>query len=439
MEVSTTTAASSTSTVAYKRELQASSCLQGSNGTAATVESDWESHLEKARLTVPLNPWSLFLAIRDARILTVEPVVFLYFFGLDFVFPLYQQYYLKRASEDVLRNTSHFAALGLNHSCIDKAHVNNWTGDNTTYDTVVESNATLIYVLRSLVSATLVIFTVLVTGPLSDRYGRRLVILLVAVGGVLQGLGSVVIVRFDLDLRYFVIIGFIEGCFGNFATMLMASFAYISDISSGKWRTVRLGVAESMLFFGALIALKTGQLWFQELGCDFMPPLYLYIACNLAIIAYTLLFLPESLTSEDRRRKNAGKPSGVRALMRGLSIFFCRVPEYPVWKLWLALVGFFLVVAFALAGQSINVFFFGDLNWSPRKTGNYQAVSTGSHMLALMVVLPLLVTLKLHDTLIGLIGIAANVSMNLLLGLSSATYQIFIGELIMTIYACRAK
>ena len=414
----------SNGTTASKKEVQSSPRQHESNGT---VESDWEdSHGQ----TSTKDPCSLYQRVRNARIVTVEPVVFLYFFGVYLMFPLNQQYYLKRASEDVLWNTSHFAALnGTPLGCINKALVDDWTGDNTTYDTVVESNATLTYVLRSFVTSTLVIFTVLITGPLSDRYGRRLVILLVAVGGVLQGLGSLVIVGFDLDLHYFVIIGFIEGCFGNFSPLLMASFAYVSDISSGKWRTVRIALVESMLFLAGMFALITGALWFQELDCNIMPPLYLFIACNSGIIAYTLLFLPESLTTENRKRKNAGKPSGVRLLMRGASIFFRRVSEYPsVWKLWVAILVSFIIGIVTIAEKEIHVFFFGALNWSTRMTGFYQGIHTGSHMLGLMVLIPLLVALKVPDTLMILCGLVAHTSLNLLLGLSSASYQIFIGE-----------
>lgn len=426
-----------------KRELQSSSTdklYYGSNSTAATIESDWETYLINGNpdsVTVSLSPWSLYQAIRSAKIVTVEPVMFLYFFGLYLITPLFQQYYLKRYSLDALQNTSYPWTQNETNGtqCIDKDKVNYYTGDNTTYGSVVERDATLIFVLRSLASTSLVIITTLIMGPLSDRYGRRVVILLVAVGALLQGFGSLAIVYFKLDLYYFVIIGAFEGLFGNFASLLMACFSYVSDISSGKWRTMRLGIVESVLFLSGLLALPLGGFWFQKLDCDIVYPLYLYLACNFTIIVYTVLFLPESLTNEERRRKNANKPNGVRALVRGVSIFFCRVEEYPVWRLWVALISVGIVLAVTLAAASIGVFFFGDLNWSPQKTSNYQTVATGSHMISLMVILPILVALKFPDPLISLIGVVANVAINLFIGFSRTTYQLFIGEVSYSLHA----
>jgi PCFT/HCP family folate transporter-like MFS transporter 1/3 len=420
---------------ASKRELQDRSYQIGSCstvGTVGTVESDWLSVLEGSSISISLNPWSIYQIIRNARLLTVEPVIILFFFGLYLMFPLNQQYYLERVSEEVLQNTSYFQHENhttLSH-CIDKADVNNYTEDNTTYGRVVESKGTQIYVYRSMISTVLAIASSLITGPLSDRYGRRLIILLAAVGGVFQGLGSLAIAYLNLNLYYFLILGVVEGCFGNFAAILLASFAYLSDITSVKWRTVRFSIAESMIYLSGLIALKSGGLWFQKLDCDVRYPLYLYTASNIGIILYTILFLPESLTSEERRRKSAGKSSGIKALIRGVRIFFCQVTEYRpvVWMLWCALLSFGVTLVIIIAGQSIGVFYMDNLNWSPKKTGNWQTVSSASHAVALMVVLPILVALKLPDPLICLMGVAFNVSMNLLIGLSSATSMLFLGE-----------
>lgn len=53
------------------------------------------------------------------------------------------------------------------------------------------------------------------------------------------------IVNLNLDLHLFILAGAIEGC-GGFSAILAASFAYVSDISSGKWRTLRIDLVESM-------------------------------------------------------------------------------------------------------------------------------------------------------------------------------------------------
>lgn len=370
--------------------------------------------------------WTLYLSFRYAKLLTVEPVMFLYMFAMYLFATLSQEYYMNRYSLEVLQNTSYPYANETR--CIIKEDVTNYTGDNSTYGKVVMGNATLLFVLRSVPSQILSIIVTLMMGPLSDRYGRRPVIVLVAVGGVLQGLGSLMIIHFNLNLHYFILCGAVEGMFGGLPAITTASFAYVSDISTDKWRTVRIGLVQSMLYVAGILSRGLGLLWFQRLNCDITNPLILYVACKVATIVYLMFFLPESLTSSERRIKNLDKPKGLKVLSRGLSIFFCHVREYPVFRLWLALVPIVFMTMIMSAETSIGIFYFGDMNWKPLLVGINQALAMGSHMVCAMLVLPILVALKLPDPLISLIGSSVNCGMNFFIGLSKHPYQLFISE-----------
>ena len=378
------------------------------------------------------NPWDLYQAIRRAKVLTVEPVIFLYMFATYLTAPLFQQYYLDRYSLRALENTSY--PYSNESRCISKdnvTHYVNISGRENSSESVyadVVSDSTLLYVCRSLVGQAIAIVVTLAMGPLSDHYGRRVIMILVSFGAVLQGVLSITIVYCDLDLHLFILGGAIEGMFGGFSAILMASFSYVSDISSGKWRTMRIGAVESMLFLGGIVSQELGEFWFQKLNCDILSPLCLFVASNIASILYILLFLPESLTSIERRRKISDKPTGFRALVRGASIFLCQVKEYPVFRLWLVLIPLGFIIVISTASMSVGVFFFMDLNWSSQKLGHYQATAMGTHMVALLVVLPVLVALKLPDALISLTAVVANIAMNLMIGFSTATYQMFIGK-----------
>lgn len=381
-----------------------------------------------------LNPWDLYQAVRHAKVLTVEPVVFLHMFGMYLSLPLFQQYYLNRYSLDALENTS-YPYFNKSH-CINKSEVEFYTTaeyvehhNHSVYATEVLNNSTLLYVCRSLAAQVLSIIVTLVLGPLSDRYGRKLVIVYVSVGEVLQGLLGVAIVYFDLDLHWFILCGAVEGLFGGVSAILMAAFSYAADISSGKWRTVRIGLAKSMLYLAGIVARGLGELWFQKLNCNILFPLCLFVASNFAIIVYTLLFLPESLASEERRENNANKPQGLRQLARGASIFLCRAKEYCVWMLWLGLIPHVVMTMIFNAENSIGVFYFRAFNWTPTLIGINQATAMASHMISLMVILPFLVQLKFPDPLISLIGATVNCVFNFFIGIAKHHYQLFISEL----------
>ena len=414
------------------KRLQASS----SSNVAKIGESDYsESFSERENSTsFKLSP-NPFMAFRNAKILTVEVVMFLYFFGIYLSGPLNQQYYLNRYSLDVLRNTTYPYASKTH--CITKDEVNNYTclsnhQANATcinaYDSFVTHQATNLYIYGNLANRVCAITVTMIMGPISDRYGRRLPIILVAVGATLSGLLDLTIILYSLNMYFFILSGIIAGLFGDFSSLLMACYSYVCDISHGKWRTIRIGVLEGVQFMSGLAAQGLGGLWFQKLNCDFTYPILLYIIVNAATVFYVVFYLPESLTSKKRKAKNTGKPSGPKLLLRGASIFCCRVREYPVWRLWFSIVPFVIMVVNVTGAMSLNVFFFSDLNWNPGMIGAYQATTMGSNMVVLFVILPLLACIKLPDVLSSLIGVIFGSAMNLFLGLSTKVYQVFIGE-----------
>lgn len=394
----------------------------------AIMELEASHEMVSPSSSVVRKVWKL---CRYGRLLTVEPVIFLYMFGMFLSSTLSQQYYMNRYSLDILRNTS-YPYLGETR-CVYKEDVTNYTGDPTAYGKIVLGNATLLFVFRSLASQIPAIVVTMLLGPLSDRYGRCPVILLVAFGAVLHGYMNLSIVYFKLDMQYFILSGAIEGVTGGLSSITMACYSYVSDISSLKWRTMRIGLVQSMLYVAGIMSRGLGLLWFQKLNCDITYPLVLFMACNAAIIVYVTLFLSESLTAKERRKKNVDKPKGVMLLARGISIFLCRTKEYPVWRMWLALVPIVFMTMIMTAETATGIFYFGAVDWKPVLIGINQALAMGSHMVCAMVVLPILVALKLPDPLISLIGAVANCSMNFFIGLSRYPYELFIGECICVI------
>ena len=383
-----------------------------------------ENQYNPGRVSVSLNPWKWYLAFRRAKILTVEPAIFLYMFATWLYYPLFLQYVFDYFARHEIRNTSFI--LEKDHVCFSRSLLDQY-GDNETIN-IVEDKSNMLTIYSSLANKLLSIIAAMVMGPLSDRYGRRPIILLVAMGGIFQGLGGIFITHFKLNVYYFLIFGGLAGLFGDFAAILMASFSYVSDVSTGKWRTVRIGIAEAMIFFAGLLSEVLGGFWFQKLNCNFTPPLMAFVCCHALIILYTLILLPESLSNEERKMKSMNKPGGLQKQIHGIKIFLCMVKEYPVWKLWLAIIPLLIVVLNMTGATTIGVFFFKDLNWNSTEIGAYQGTSMGSHMLALLLILPVLTALKLPDPLISLIGVVFNCTMNLFTGLTEVTYQLFIGK-----------
>ena len=378
------------------------------------------------------KPRKWYFTFPNAKIVTVEPVIFLFMFATYLFLTLSQQYYFNSYALDEFAYTSDVDFIRENGSiiCLEKSDLEDYTGSNDTLK-LVEYRSTLLVVYTSMARAIPSIITTIIFGPLSDHFGRRPVIIIVAIGGILEGVVSTSIAYFKFNSYFFILSAGLAGVCGDLSSLMMASFSYISDISSSKWRTLRFGVAESMIFMAAMISSVTGGVWFKKLNCQLIFPLVLFTACHLGIILYTLLLLPESLTSEQRRIKNVGKPGGLQVLVRGLKIFFCSVDRYvtSVWKLWVAIIPLMIYIVNMIGASSISILFFKALNWGPILIGAQNATVMGSRMLSLLIILPILTAIKLPDPLISLIGALINCSTNLLMGLSQKTHQFFIGKL----------
>ena len=395
-----------------------------------SASGDWKPPLEDAwSHSYSWNPWHLYLAFRRKKIITIEPVLFLYMFATYLYFPLLQQYLLWRFGNEKLQNTSF--STNESHYCISEDYLKNFTGSNKTYS-IVQRQANDLVFYSSLLSSLPSALAAMVFGPLSDRIGRKPIIIVVAAGAALQALGIIAVIHFELNIYYLMIPSAINGFTGGFASILAMCFTYIADVSTLKHRTWRIGIVESMIFAGGLLAEGAGGYWLEELHCYFEPPMWLYVGCQGLIIVYVLLYLPESLTQDERLEKAQRSPRGFQKLVRSFKIFFCGVQEYSVWRLWAALVAMSIIVINLVGSQLIAVFFQNSdpLHWGPRLIGLYGSVTQTSHGLGLIVFLPLFVTIGMPDALIVLIGLAFSAGMNVFTGFVKVTWEMFVGKYI---------
>lgn len=416
----------STETKASAAESVSASC-----STVRVSESgDWQAALEENISAVGVvsfsafNPWRWYLAFRRAKVITIEPVVFLYMLAVFLNSSLTSQYYVWRFGKQALLNTTFPSEQNLS-VCINSSELDLYGGNITAYSVQTSSRRLLIF--TGLAYNLPSIFTALLLGPCSDRYGRRFIIYLVTAGAILQGLMSIAVIHFELNIYFFILISAVSGIAGGYASILTATMAYIADISSPRWRTFRIGLAQSMVFFSGAVAQGIFGYWLAELNCSYAPPLWLFTACNAVVILYTLIFLPESLTDKERKRIS-GCTSCFTNLARGLRIYFCGL-KYSTWRLWAALLAMSTVVANMAGSQALSTLFFqaSPLSWNPGEVGTYQAVNMAAHGVVLVLLLSLLVGIKFPDALIAIVGLIFSAGTNIFMGFVSQSWEMFVG------------
>ena len=155
-----------------------------------------------------------------------------------------------------------------------------------------------IYALLSFVFASAV-------GSLSDRFGRRPVLLL-----SLLGLGlDYVIIALAPNLAWLVVGRILAGIFGATETTAMA---YIADISKPEERAKNFGVIGAAFGLGFIVGPLLGGLLG---GIDLRLPFWCAAGFSLLNMLYGLFVLPESLASNYRRSFSWARANPVGSLL----------------------------------------------------------------------------------------------------------------------------
>ncbi|KAH6635349.1 major facilitator superfamily domain-containing protein [Chaetomium sp. MPI-SDFR-AT-0129] len=151
-------------------------------------------------------------------------------------------------------------------------------------------------------------------GSLSDRYGRKRMIIICSLGGILSELVTIVAAKFPETVPYqWLLLGSVfEGLAGSFTAGSVLSNAYTSDCTPPSKRGVAIGYLHSCLFgglaFGPLIAGYLVE-WTGSLISIF----YILLGCHITFVLFMAFIIPESLSrkrqllarEKHRRKKEA--------------------------------------------------------------------------------------------------------------------------------------
>src|ERR1700694_3999133 len=166
------------------------------------------------------------------------------------------------------------------------------------------SDASFVFGLLVSIYSVMQFFCAPILGALSDRFGRRPIILL-----ALAGLGFDCVLLTVAPTIWWLVLGrIIAGIFG--ATMTPAG-AYIADVSPPEKRAANFGLMGVAFGLGFIAGPALGGLLgAANLRLPFM------VCAGLAFVNFLfgLLVMPESLRPENRRAINIGQMHPVRAL-----------------------------------------------------------------------------------------------------------------------------
>lgn len=188
-------------------------------------------------------------------------------------------------------------------------------------------------------------------GALSDRFGRRPLLLFCllgsAIGYALFGLGGVLWVLFLGRI--------IDGLTGGNVSIL---FAYIGDISQPEERAKYFGLFGAAAGAGFIVGPVIGG--FAALA-SYAAPVYLAAATFVVTILWGYFYFPESLSKEHRAAQTS---------LAGLNPFKQLRNVFALPRLrWLLLATFFFAFPFAMFASITTVLLKDSLGWTPVSIG----------------------------------------------------------------------
>ncbi|XP_069959636.1 LOW QUALITY PROTEIN: proton-coupled folate transporter-like [Cherax quadricarinatus] len=146
---------------------------------------------------------------------------------------------------------------------------------------------------NSIILSVLPLIFVQFMGAWSDKYGRKIPLLIILVGHVMYAGGYLLAnwqTSWPVEVIYFVTL--LEALGGANAGLLSSTVSYISDISKEDQRTSRISTANSIWFLGGPLGTLIGALIIKYSGYDLALGLVLLAYFLTAI--YVIVFIKES-------------------------------------------------------------------------------------------------------------------------------------------------
>lgn len=227
-------------------------------------------------------------------------------------------------------------------------------------------------------------------GALSDRYGRRPLLLICllgsSIGYLIFGIGG--------SLWMLFIGRIIDGITGgNISTI----FAYFADITPKEQRTKYFGWISAIAGIGAAIGPTLGGL-LAKFG--YAVPMYFGAIITLLNFVYGILYMPESLHESNRLKKIT--------LVR-LNPFTQLMSVLSMKTLKRLLISAFLIWIPNGSLQSIfSLFTMDTFNWSPTLIGLMFSIMGIQDIISQGLIMPKLL-MKLSDTKIAILGMASEI------------------------------
>lgn len=272
------------------------------------------------------------------------------------------------------------------------------------------------------------VFVIVFGGILSDYLGRKLFILLPVLGTFLQYLSSLVVVQYNLDIKYIFIGCVLSGFSGTHYTLHLALCGSVADVSSyDKSRTFSLALLHLYAGVGSAVAQMSTGYMIKYLGYS-MPCLVSVALCFLNFLA--ALYIPETLP------KSIRKPT-TDTFVHKLSQFFAfytrssNLREGKVWQFVLCLVSLTLIITPLTTRQSMDIMYFlgQPFCFTSEEIGWFNSANSLVVLCLSVIFLKILhLCLAIGDEVITILSCVSGIACFTIEGFASVWWMLYVGK-----------
>jgi len=355
--------------------------------------------------------------------ITVEPVVFLYFFSGFLYLPNHQALLYEKScllqynSSDFCNNIIFNETFKLEHA-LQVHEITRVTSTWILYTTLASSVPSLFMML-------------LVLNSVGDKLGRKFPILLPCIGQFILVLCELWNAKFMTAPLSFMLVGnIVHGLCGGYVGFLMGTYSYIGHIAKRGNKMVRMSIVESMVLFSGTAGIFVSGLMLEKEGFIFV-----FGTCSVLMFLSTLYTIIRIENVRHITQEESQKGFMMTLVLSCKSSFSCvtkkRAPNV-VARLVMMVISISVVQFVTSGDMDINLLYLKEnYNFSMSQFGYYRALSTFLRGLVLVTALPLVKKCTNVGNLpLVLVGLVSYALQNVMVGVAPSGWMIFLSTVV---------
>jgi len=295
------------------------------------------------------------------------------------------------------------------------------------------------------------VFFALFAGPWSDTHGRKWLLIASSFGYIFNnGVFIINTIWFHELPAEYLLFECLQDCTGGYVCFFLASYAYISDVSTKEQRTKRLAFLDGLFPAGFFFGMSLSGPIKEKIG--FIGNFSLGLTFALLCMFYAIFFVKDSrqnrpqevqeyLDMVEKMEGKKEKKGGLRAMFDiqnvkdGFKTVFRKRDNNLRSFIIMLTIAFLLEIMLTNGKGPITYLYFRrKFSWDMSQFGSYIGIYGFVSIFAQFVVVPFLSQkMKLHDTTIGMLAIVGCIIQSIMLCFtpsgSEYSWMIYVGSL----------